>query len=488
MDIQTSILSAFVPRTLGEKVEADRAFSEAIQLKLSIDHFTGVHKDLFDIISRQVSRKTILDREILETYLTGSPRSDEDKAKLRILFSMCREESVDVDKVKSLVPMLLEQRGAKDLGSILVDASKILTEGLHVGKADLKGFGDAQRYLLKQISGLGRLTDSSPQGFLSQSFDKFWDNYKAAKENPDYGIKSGIRELDMATGGARNGEVFTIAGFAKEGKSQVLRNWAYNAVVRQRKNVVYASLEMSMNELMPLFTSLHSTNAKFGNKDGIKAFGISEGRLSEDEEKKLAEVANDLENNPNYGQLYILQMPSGSTVASLRNSLTSLAGIFQVDALFLDYASLLHPERSMDTTTMQVTSIYKSLKDLALTYNNGKGLPIITAHQTSRAKREAVDKSDNKRYDMGYLSDASEVERSSDMVAWILRTAELKEAREIRMGMSYFRRGRTPADWSCREYYDCSLITNIAQASTSFSRGTGVSTPAANANSLADDL
>ncbi|VVB50710.1 Uncharacterised protein [uncultured archaeon] len=475
MDIQSSILAALIPHSQGEKSEADAAFSTAMQLRLSADLFTGYHKFLFETIAKQSVRKNTLDREILETYLNSSEYDDDGKTKVRILFTTCRESSVDVDKLRSLIPMFIEQHGSKELGAILTDTAKILMEGAHVGKADLKGFEAAKQYLIKHVSGIVGVS-SSPQGLVSGSFDKFWENYQKAKSSPDYGIKSGIRELDAATGGARNGELFTVAGFAKEGKSQILRNWAYNAVVRQHKNVVYASLEMSKDELMNLFTSLHSTNPIFKNTDGVKAFPISDGKLTPEDEARLQEVTEEWENNPSYGMLYILQMPTGSTVPMLRNALTSLQSIFPLDALFLDYASLLYPETRMDTTTMQVTSIYKSLKDLALTFNNGNGLPVITAHQTSRAKREAVDKSENKRYDMGYLSDASEVERSSDMVAWILRTEELKASREIKMGMSYFRRGRTPPDWRCSEYYDCSAIRNLGQVASGFGSGPSPST------------
>lgn len=491
MDIQSSLLSAFIPRTLSEKPEADSAFAEAIQLKLCPENFTGHYRFLFEIIARQAPKKNILDREILETYLVPSKLSDEEKTQVRILFASCRETYTDIDKLKSLVPMFLEQQGAKELGAVLTDTARILMEGVRVGKADLKGFEDARKYLLKHVSGITSGVDTSPQGFLSQKMDKFWKNYQQAKENPDYGIKSGIRELDAATGGARNGELFTIAGFAKEGKSQVLRNWAYNAAIRQHKNIVYISLEMSLDELMPLFLSLHSTHPKFGNTDGIKAFSISEGRLSDSEEARLKEVTEDFDMSTEYGLLYILQAPSGSTVSSLRNSLVSLNSVFSLDAVFLDYASLLRPDVAMDTTTMQVTAIYKALKDLALTFNNGRGIPVITAHQTSRAKREAVDKAGTKRYDMGYLSDASEVERSSDMVAWILRTEELKAAHELRMGMSYFRRGRTPPDWTCAEYYDCSQIRNMGAVTTSFGGGAPAiikSLPPASLESLASDL
>jgi len=476
LDLQSTILSGLIPRTQSEKPETDAALTEAIQLKLTSNHFTGMYRFLFEVIGSQAAKASILDREILETYLSSSTFTDEQKTQARILFASCREQTVEVDKLRTIIPAFIEQQGEKEFGAILTDTAKILTEGLRVGRSDLKGFDAARQFLIRHVTSIASATvGNSPQGPIAGSMDSFWDNYFQARSNPDFGIKSGIQELDAATGGARPGELFTVAGFAKEGKSQVLRNWAYNAAVRHHKNVVYASLEMPKDQLMDVFVSLHSTHEKFKNTDGIRAFDISDGKLTPAEEVSLKIVTDDWTNNPDYGILYILQMPSGSTVSSIQSQLAYIQSMFPIDALFLDYASLLNAETSMPTTTMQVTSIYKALKQMAITFNDGKGLPIISAHQTSRAKREAVDKSENKRYDMGYLSDAAEVERSSDMVSWILRTDDLVTEREIKMGISYFRRGRIPMDWRCREYYDCSKIGSLGPVAASF--GSPTSTP-----------
>lgn len=463
MDLQSTILSGLIPGSQSDKADSDAAFIEAIQLKLSASHFTGHFRFLFEVIGKQVARKSAVDREILETYLSNSKYDEEAKTQIRILFASCKEATVDIDKLRALIPSFIEQQNVKLFGNVMTDTVRILTEGMQVGKATLKGLDDARQYLIKNVASIASMTvGNTPQGQLQKSMDSVWALYEQAKSDPSFGIKSGIKELDDATRGARNGEIFTVAGFAKEGKSQMLRNWAYNAAIRNKKNVVYASLEMSFDQLNRLFVSLHSTHEKFNNPMGIKDFAISDGKLTPEQEVALKTVTDDFTYSTDYGMLYVLQMPSGSTVSSLRSSLVYLNSMFPIDALFLDYASLMKPDTPMSTVTMQVTDIFKSLKDLALTFNDGAGLPIITAHQVSRAKREAVEKLENKRYDIGYLSDAAEVERTSDMVTWILRTDELIQSREVKMGISQFRRGRLPMDWRCREYYDCSKIESVA--------------------------
>jgi replicative DNA helicase len=463
LDLQQTILSGLIPRTVNEKSDADAALQEVIQLKLTQAHFTGLYKFLFEVVTKQFARKSILDREIFESYLMASSYTDEEKSQLRIIFTSCREETVDIDKLRALVPTFIEQQNVQVLGNVLTDAAKIITDGLSVGKKTLKGLEDARKYLITNVSGLSSLdSGNSPQGAIQKSMDGFWSGYYESKTNPNFGILSGLTEFDRATKGVRRGELWTIAAYTKHGKSMCLRTFAYHAAVRQKKNVVFASLEMTFEQNQRLFVSLHSTHSRFSNPMGISDESISAGRLSSEQEAALTQVTDDFAQNQDYGLLYLLQLPSGATVATLKSKLIYLNTLFPIDVVFLDYASCLKPDISKNTTTQEVTGIFKDLKDLALTFNEGVGIPVVTAHQISRAKREAVEKSEYKRYDLAYLSDAAEVERSSDLVAWILRTDDLVVSREVKFGLSQFRRGKLPMDFFLREYYDCSQLSDLA--------------------------
>ncbi len=472
MDFQTTILSALIPKTLAEKQDTDLAVKQVLESNLTSNFFTQPYKFLFEVILEQYSKNSSLDREIFETYIVKSNAKEEEKNQYRILFATCKEASTDLEKLKELIPAFIEQYNAHELGDTLTDTARILTEGLDSGKKKLKGLDEAKKFLITRLSSLEkRSSDRTPQGELSNSMEPFWKEYTESKNNPNAGIRCGFcREFDEATKGMRKAELFTIAGYAKEGKSQFLRNYAYNASINQQKNIVYVSLEMSFEQVTRLFVSLHSTNSKFNNPLGIKDFDISGGTLNEEQEEKLKIVTNDLVENQDYGILYNLQLPSGSTLATLQNKMVYLNSLFSIDALFLDYASLLKPNTYKDTTIQETTDIFRELHELARTFDNGKGIPICTAHQINRAKREAVDKSESKRYDRGYLSDSSEVEKSSDLCAWILRTEELATNRQVKMGISQFRRGRLPQDWFLREYYDCSKLESLAPAIV----GTGV--------------
>jgi len=467
MDYQATILSALIPKTNSDKEEVSASVKLAIESNLTPNYFSGPYKFIFETVLEQFTKEAILDREIFETYLTKGQLKEDEKIQYRIAFASCRESSTDREKLKELIPAFIEQENTRSIGEILTTTAHILKDGIDLGKKRAQGVEDAKKFLITRLAGLEKLTPTgAPQGELTKSMDRFWSVYNDEKNNPNTGIKCGFsREFDEYTRGMKRGELFTIAGYAKEGKSQFLRNYAYNAAINQGKNVIYVSLEMSFDQVNRLFVSLHSTNLKFGNPDGIKDTVISSGRLTPDEEEKLRIVTNDLSTSSNYGILYNLQLPSGSNLYTLQNKMIYLNSLFPIDALFLDYASLLKPNSPKDTTVQETTDIYRELHEMARTFDNGRGLPICTAHQISRAKREAVDKMENKRYDRGYLSDSSEVEKSSDLCAWILRTEELAVAREVKCGISQFRRGPLPPDWMLREYFDCSKLESMITVS-----------------------
>lgn len=350
--------------------------------------------------------------------------------------------------------------GAINFGNALQTSAKILTEGTQQGKQNLKGLSDARKYLIAKIAGLqGVESDAFPQGKVSESMEMLWDIYDEAEKNPEIGVRCGIREIDIL-GGARKGELWVVGGYMGEGKSQFLRGYAYYASTFQKKNVVYATLEMPFRDLLVQFASLHSTHPKFNSPFGIKANHIFNGTLSPDEKIKLKEITQDYEQQ-DYGINYILQLPFNTTVASLREKLIYLNSIFPIDILMLDYTALLKPEFNRMNSIDATTEIANDLKLTALSFNNGEGIPIIAAHQVSRDARNRAEEAEPQRYDRAFLATSSGIERAADVILWLLRTDEMLAQREVKMGVNKFRRGKVPPDIIVREYYDCSKLSSI---------------------------
>jgi hypothetical protein len=84
----------------------------------------------------------------------------------------------------------------------------------------------------------------------------------------------------------------------------------------------------------------------------------------------------------------------------------------------VDYLALLKTDRRRDTQVAEFTDMLKSAKVFATTYNDGKGLPIISPWAMTRTGfHEARDK---REYSLASLSDTSEAEKSPDILMWML--------------------------------------------------------------------
>lgn len=463
-NFQETILSALIPRTQAEKSVADAALKEVIKCKVSARHFSSHYKTLFEIIALQSQRPSILDIDILTAYLEGSSLNDQQKSEVKILWSLCKNQFTANDKLELTCKAFIEEQNLINFGNALLTSGEILNQGKKIGKQDFKGLADAKKYLIDSISTLQGANDNSyPSDTVPEAVPTFWDDYFRRESNPSAGLLTGNVEIDRLTNGFDNGELIIIAASYAEGKSTLLRNFAYNASYIQKKNVLYFTLEMPHKQIMRELISLHSLNPKFKCPKGIHSNDIQRASLVPEQKVLLKEVTDDLQNNINYGILKIIQLPNNSTVSTIRDNLMYFQNEFPLHGVYVDYASLLSPEISRGNTISEVADTIKKMKNLANTFNNGAGVPIITAHQVSRDARTRVDKSEDKRYDRSFLSDSSEMEKSADMVFWALRTDEMEKAREIKMGVAKNRRGPKIPDWFVRENFSCSYVGSIYQ-------------------------
>jgi replicative DNA helicase len=462
MNYQETILSALIPRTQAEKESGNLALKEVIKNKVSARHFTGTYKTLFEIIGLQAQRPSILDMDLLNAYLEGSTLKDEQKSEVKILFSACKNQVTTADKLETVCKAFIEEQNFINFSQSLMVAGEILSQGKKIGKLELKGLSDSKKYLIDSISSLQQSADSSyPSQTVVEAIPTFWENYFKKESNPQAGLMTGTFEIDKLVNGFDPGEFILVAAAYGEGKSTILRNWAYHAAFRQRKNVVYFTLEMPHHQIMRELISLHSLDPKFGIPLGLPSFEIQKVALLPDQKVKLKEVTDDLETNVNYGIFKIVQLPANSTVSTIRESLMYIQNEFPLDGVYIDYASLLTSEVNRGSTISETADTLKKLKNLANTFNNGVGIPVISAHQVSRDARTRVDKSEDKRYDRSFLSDTSEAEKSADQIFWALRTDDFEKAKELKMGVAKNRRGPRIPDWFVRENFKCSQVASI---------------------------
>jgi hypothetical protein len=293
------------------------------------------------------------------------------------------------------------------------------------------------------------------------------DAYLQVKDNPasSVGILTGFHAIDLKTQGIRKGDLWMVVGFTSDGKSTVSLNIAHNAVTRGY-NVLFVSLEMGRHQLRDIVYCIHAGHRKFRTQHKpLDLENIRRGTLTPSEEDfYFGKVIDDFQNNPTYGTLNIVQPEDAWSVKRLRAE----AELYHrqvdkgLDLIIVDYVNMMLHDSGIRDTNEALNRTIKDLKQMANTFSNGDRVGILSPFQANRDGRKRADENGGV-YDLMACSNAHEAERSSDVVAAIYSSSELKRSKEAVISMLKGRDTgccepfRTFADFSCRLISDANL-------------------------------
>jgi hypothetical protein len=111
---------------------------------------------------------------------------------------------------------------------------------------------------------------------------------------------------------------------------------------------------------------------------------------------------------------------------------------------------------------IDLNNIIKRLKNLALNFDSGRKLRIISPFQINRKGFEEAEKNDG-RFKISALSNANEAERSSDLVITTYFTEEMKKAGLVKIGCLVHRRGDTFDPFEAHIDFETKHIKDIIQ-------------------------
>lgn len=325
------------------------------------------------------------------------------------------------------------------LEKVLSDVAKISSTGMEVGrglnKRKLKGIMDGISYFATETKDLHReLTGIKLEGQIMSSEDstEALEEYQKTKDNPtdSLGIYTGIDAIDDACKGLKNTELMLVAAYTGHCKTTFCLNMAYRAIF-SGWNTAFVSLEMSFTELRRMIYVLHSCNPMFRKKHPKYAHlvgkltynGVAYGTLTSEEEAFYKLVVKDIIENEDYGKFYVWQPEkSVTTVADVDMKFRSIQHEFKSNGRdlefgIIDYVSLMgaaENERTRDHN-QTLNNIIKSMKRMCLTFNNGKGIRIVSPFQTNREGYKDA-KANDGIYNSTALSNAHEAERSADVI------------------------------------------------------------------------
>lgn len=453
------VLAACLPR-----LDVDGTLTSQLDHVLSQNieetYFQGPHQSLFQCAVAANILNMPLDEEVLRAMLGERSLSPDEALAVQILYKDLAPMQVTRAKVTVIIPALREAVHAQRMADTMETTAKILIEGARVDREHLEGYRPARQYLLSQIAALdSRETGLLPIKDIRDTSDELVAEYALAKLPQKNGVCTGFRHVDKLTQGVQDGELWIWCGYTSEGKTMALLNTAYNAVVDSQKHVAFVSLEMPLAQVRRRLIARHSNHGKFGLPGGLDYTKIKNGLLTAAEERLYYEIVKDWGTSPDYGAATVLQLSRNDTVAALTEKLMYLRSRRPIDLVVLDYASLMQASRRRGERRDEIVEVIEQLKALALSFNQGETLRIVTANQISRKARDEAN--EHQRYGLSFASDTSAIEKNADLLGWILRTDVMKANREVAMGIAKYRDGDVGEEFRMAEWYNSSLLSDV---------------------------
>jgi len=385
--------------------------------------------------------KNFLDANMFVSVLRDNQVDPEKMAKASIKFNLLIGEKANPaarvpfsqDAFKFNLNRLVNLTKKDDFSDTLVSALDMLSakDDLESGETSLD---KAKALIIPKLFDSAMIADDVPHGDVTSERDEIFAEYEEAKKNQGVvdGILTGYSKIDAAIDAIVPGQLIVLAGASGEGKSWMAANIAVNVATKQKKNVVILTAETLRQQYRRRLYVCHSNNPKFGYP--VEFEKAKNGSFSEEEEEQFRMVVNDFTSGE-YGRIEVSQISNGTTISDIAIYLEKLNLSMPIDFVIMDYLTLFKPSRRSSSQREEAVSLFKEAKNLAITFNNGQGIPVLTLHQTSMQARDVVKFEPGKFYTLSSLADSSEAGKSADVAMALLRTEEMEEAHELGFGI-----------------------------------------------------
>lgn len=226
-------------------------------------------------------------------------------------------------------------------------------------------------------------------------------------DNPNEmrGVRSGYRDLDKKLSGFQKTDLIILAARPGMGKSALAQNFMTNVAVKEKKSVIYFSLEMGKDQLTDRILASHSH---------IKLNNIRSGRFQGDEFSKLSESINELEQAPIFiddkSNLSVTELLTKARRIAAKLSKENPLGLIVVD--YLQLMSANTPSRDGNRVN-EVGEISRGLKLIARDLD----VPVIALSQLSRS----IEARGDKKPQLSDLRESGSIEQDADIVMFINR-------------------------------------------------------------------
>lgn len=479
MDYESTIMGGLIPYDSSTELDALENLNYALS-KLDLEKLKPENRALIGCMSiyrEETSNKGTLSEEVLIDMLMSENAPPETQVKYQQLFNSYASTKVSEAKFRYAIVRFLHQVEEREYVEALNEAYTVYSSGLRQGRNQLKGYKDSRNHLNRRLYELSQLSNTSgvQEGNLRQETKIAVEEMKERKEEPKKfkGILTGIPEVDETTNGIQAGELVIIGGFTEVGKSFLCLNMALHACVEQGLNVAIGTAETLYRQYRLRAYVRHARRPEFGLPQGIETKAYEKGMLTVEEEAGFVKAMDDFNNNPAYGSFHLFQIPKGADLAWINNKLIAYNSVTPLDAFWLDSLALVVPTGKGDNKRSYMNDMIKEYKQMASNFDKQRGIAAYTPWHANRKSWEKALK--DGVYNLGSWSEADELERSADIVLWLLKLENSTDTHEIQSGICKSRSGKSDYAFTLYEDFASAYIGSVA-AGRSSSGSTSTST------------
>ncbi len=219
------------------------------------------------------------------------------------------------------------------------------------------------------------------------------------------GVATGFKEFDRLTRGLQASNLIIVAGRPSMGKTAFCLNIAEHVAIKEKRPVVFFSLEMSDQEIgLRLLCSQANLNLR----------SVREGFLARKSWPTITNVASQIASAPLY-----FDFSTSPSVLDVRASARRWAHELKqkgnpLALIIIDYLQLMRGSGNAENRQQEISEISRSLKGLARELK----VPVVALSQLNRRPEE---RGREGRPQLSDLRESGALEQDADLVAAIFR-------------------------------------------------------------------
>ena len=213
------------------------------------------------------------------------------------------------------------------------------------------------------------------------------------------GVPTGFNQLNQMTTGLQKGELVIVAARPSMGKTAFALTMAQNMALREKKNIIFFSLEMGKESIMMRLLS---------QRGQINMQDLRTGKLRDRKWADLITAGGEISES----DLYI-DDTSAISPFELRAKCRRHKAKHGLDLIMIDYLQLMRLKTRVESREREVAEISSRLKELAKELQ----VPVVALAQLNRG----VEARHDKRPLLSDLRESGSIEQDADLIMMLYR-------------------------------------------------------------------